>query len=105
MDMFKKIQQEKSVIERRRVVKRQITTDPLSSSEGVPILASGSYGSQDRSGGGGGNRTTEGLRIYDAWFQNSNHIPHAHRRKNKSHRHNKAIRPHHRYILHSDKKI
>ena len=87
-------QKARSLSKTRRLFKRQITTDPLSSSEGVPILASGSYSSQE----GTGNRTTEGLRIYDAWFQNSNHIPHAHRRKNKARRHNKAIRPHHRWF-------
>jgi len=86
------LQKARSLSKTRRLFKRQITTDPLSSSEGVPILASGSYSSPE----GTGNRTTEGLRIYDAWFQNSNHIPHAHRRKSKARRHNKAIRPHHR---------
>ena len=72
------------LLEKQRV-KRQIEDVYGLTGDGVQIV--------DESYGSDGKKTTEGLRIYDAWFQNAESIPKTRRKKHKN---GKAIRPHHR---------
>ena len=60
----------------KRQIERQFSA---SREDGVPIVLNEGSSAESEGGSSSGRENTEGLRIYDAWYQNSNSIPPASR--------------------------